>query len=145
MYDWNGIYPHDRIICWRAFRTELDERPLGVLELLNEVSAFWANVPIGARCLDYYNPNTWPTPWEILNYSLFCENTTSLLMYYTIKLLTTFSGTIQLCLIDDETGEYIVPVVESKYVLNVVHGEVVDIRHVKIVEVYDESVIKQMQ
>ena len=146
MHEWNNMYPHERIIFWRDFRREIDDRNLTCIELLKETAAFWASLPRGSRSLDYYSPSTWPDPWEILTYELFCENTVSLLMFYTLALLDTFHNNIDICLIDDYCGEFIVPIVDKTYVLNVVPTDIIDVRNekVKIIKYYDKTEIKNI-
>jgi hypothetical protein len=145
MQDWNSLRPEDRILRWREFRLTLDSDKLSNKDIVRKVAQFWANAPRGARSLDFYNPDTWPTPWEILNYNLFCENTISLMMFYTLDLLDSFDQEIQIYHIDDIVGEYIVPVVENKYVLNVAYGDVISIDdELKIVNIYPKKQIKNI-
>lgn len=140
------MYSHERIQVWRDFRQQIDQRQLDCNETLKEVAAFWASVPRGARSLDYYTPEDWPDPWEILSYDLFCDNTVSLLMYYTLTLLTDFRNEVGICLVDDVVGEYIAPIVDKKYLLNFAHAEVIDVEQheVRIIQFYDNSEIKKI-
>lgn len=145
MHEWNNMYPHERILSWRRFREDLDGKSLSQEEILNEVALFWAKMPRGARSLDYYTPQSWPDPWEILTYDLFCENTVSLLMYYTLKLLDTFDGNVEMCRIDSDIGEFIVPVVDGKYALNVEYATYVVVNEeTGIIHTYDNKNIKDV-
>lgn len=78
---------------------------------------FFSKMPYGARTLDYYSPDKWPTPWEILYSGKFCKNSISLLMFYTLT-LTGSDNNVELHLINDNEDMYLVPVIDSKYVLN---------------------------
>jgi hypothetical protein len=146
MHDWNSLQPQERFLYWRDFRQDIDQRKLSQTDIVNEVAIFWASTPIGPRSVDYYTPNTWPTPWEILNYNLFCENSISLMMYYTLELLESFTGQVDLYRVDDITGEYIVPVINNKLILNLEYGKAIPLTEkIRIVEKYNKTNIKNIK
>lgn len=60
---------------------------LGADEQKKEIAKFFRDVPIGKASIDFYSPDEWPTPWEILYYEDYCQNSISLLIYYTLRLL----------------------------------------------------------
>jgi hypothetical protein len=59
----------------------------------------------------------WPTPWEILFHGSFCTSSISLLMFHTLILLNT-QCTIELYLVEDTEGIYLLPVIDNQFVLN---------------------------
>lgn len=74
-------------------------------------------MPYGSRSLDYYTPDEWPTPWEILFYGSFCTSSISLLMYYTLIMVNPDID-IELELVEDNDGLYLLPIIENQFVLN---------------------------
>jgi hypothetical protein len=137
---WNNSDPEERIAYWRAFREEIQDLPLE--EQLNKVAEFFANLPIGSRSIDYYTPKSWPTPWEILHYRLFCENAASLLMYHTLTLLLKDSK-VEIILIEDDRNRYLVPIIDNKYILNIIPGQISKIHDVtfKVIDRFEDESI----
>lgn len=137
---WNNSNPEERIALWRDFREEIQNLPLE--EQLNRVAGFFADLPIGSRCIDFYTPSTWPTPWEILHYRLFCENAASLLMYHTLALLLKDSK-VEIVLIEDDRNRYLVPIIDNKYILNIVPGQISKIHDVtfKVIDRFEDESI----
>lgn len=121
MSEWNTLTPQARISKWKALREKIKDKSKE--EQIQEVADFFRTLPFSSRYLDYYSPDSWPTPWEILWDTMFCVNTISLMMYYTLYLLG--FDDIKVCLIDDlEAGDrYLLPVLDNKYVLNYIPGE----------------------
>ena len=144
MSKWNSLRFQAKSELWRGFRTALND---GKEIKLLEIAEFWGDVPRGSRCLDYYTPNSWPTPWEILANSQYCVNTISLLMYYTVRLCYPDLN-CQLYLIDDTEDRYIVPVVDGILVLNYEINKVVQLETLKefitVLETYDNEQIPQV-
>ena len=84
MSEWNNSSAEERLEKWRGFRESLED--LSEEDLLNTVADFFAAVPIGARCIDFYTPESWPNPWELLYHKLFCTDSISLLIYHAFLL-----------------------------------------------------------
>ena len=55
MSEWNNSSAEERLEKWREFRESLED--LSEEDLLNTVADFFAAVPIGARCIDFYTPD----------------------------------------------------------------------------------------
>lgn len=111
---------------------------------LDEVAKYAQNIPIRSRMIDYYTPEDWPSPWEILSERLFCHSGTSLLICYTIKLINSDCN-LTIELIDDGEDIYLVPVVDNKHVLNYQLGVVSnkdDLPEVKTIKVFSDKVLK---
>ncbi len=112
---WNNIPNNERLHLWKNLRQDIST--LSIEDQLSTVAKFFAEMPFGARTLDYYTPGDWPTPWEILFHGTFCTSSISLLMYYTFELLHT-DHRIELYLIDDGADMYLLPVIDDQFVLN---------------------------
>lgn len=144
MSDWNCSTPLSRISMWKDFREEItgadDE------ELLNKTAQYFAAVPVGTRCIDYYTPSSWPTPWEILYEKLFCTNSISLLIYDTLS-LTLGEGRVEIILIEDDKDRFLVPLVDKKYILNYVLGEIStteDFPQIQVIESFRNDEIRTL-
>lgn len=143
---WNIIPNDQRLRLWKNLRNNIEQ--LTLEEKLKEIAAFCFDMPIGARSLDYYNTSNWPTPWEILFHGLFCLSSISLLMYYTIELLSD-NINIELLLVDDNDNLYLLPLINNQYVLNYELGVVSNFPEVKnvlkILKRYSSEQIKKIR
>ena len=129
---------------WGEFRSNIVNDELD--KKLDLIADYFKDVPIAARQLDYYTPESWPSPWEILHSGQMCASSVSLLMAYTLFL----SGhtDFKLLLIDDNTDYYLVPYVRNQYILNYYLGEVVDLdsirNDIKVKHTYNPSDLKDI-
>ena len=119
---WNSGTDQAILAHWRQLRTDICDAEIE--QKISAVTAFIAAIPYGTRTLDYYSPDTWPTPWEILSYRQFCASSISLLAYHTLDMVST--AELSLALIDDGDDVFLVPVVGNA-VLNYYPGETVPI------------------
>ena len=145
MSSWNCSTPEERIAWWKDLRDTINGEDEAVL--LNNVAQFFADVPVGARFVDFYTPESWPTPWEILYHKLFCVNSISLLIYYTLTLVLD-EDRVELILIDDNTDRFIVPLLDKKYILNYVLGEISntdDFPQIEIIEKFAKEEIRSFK
>lgn len=145
MIIWNTIPNDEKISLWKELRTKLDG--LSIDKQLSQIAQFCANMPIGSRTVDYYSPENWPTPWEILYHSSFCKSSISLLMYYTLILVSPDTKS-KLYLVDDAGEIYILPLFLDKYILNYHLGTVSDsddvLKDLKILSIYSIDKIKKI-
>lgn len=118
---WNTIPNDERLRLWKQLRVDSKDKCL--MEQLSSIAKFCSNIPFGARTIDYYNSDSWPTPWEILFYGSFCKSSISVLMFYTLTLLPS-EKTIELFLIDDNGDIYLLPVIDNHSILNYHLGEI---------------------
>jgi hypothetical protein len=145
MSSWNCSTPEERIARWKEFRDTISNEDEDVL--LNSIAQFFADVPVGARSIDFYTPESWPTPWEILYHKLFCANSISLLIYYTLTLVLD-EDRVELILIDDDTDRFIVPLLDKKRILNYVLGEISntdDFPQIAIIEEFAKEEIRSFK
>ena len=144
MSNWNNSSAEERIILWREFREEI--APLPEQEQLNRIAEFFADFPFGSRCLDYYTPDSWPTPWEILYHKLFCQNSISLLIFHTLN-VTLGNDRTEIILIEDDRDRYLVPVLDNKYIFNFELGQISTIHdpRIKIIDRFEKETISRIR
>jgi len=135
MSEWNNSTPEERIEKWRNFRESLDG--LSETELLNNVAEFFAAVPIGARCIDYYTPESWPNPWELLYHKLFCTNSISLLIYHTLCVILG-NDRVKVVLVETKDDRFLLPLVDKKHIFNYELGQVNNINDLKTLNIIDD-------
>lgn len=109
----------DRLSEWRLLRETLDNsnNPLDI------VTEFWSNAPLITfnYTIDQYNPNSWPTPWDIITDNKYDDFTLGVMIGYTLKLTKKFSNSkIELRTMVDEnrTRLYNLVYVDDTMVLN---------------------------
>ena len=143
---WNTIPNEERLHLWKKLRDDIKD--LVLKEQLNEIAKFCSQMPFGARTIDYYSPMDWPTPWEILFHGSFCTSSISVLMYHTLLLLNTNSE-IELLLVEDDDGVYLLPIIDSTFILNYELGSVNEFSEVKdsfkVLQKYTKEQIKKIR
>jgi hypothetical protein len=112
---WNTIENGERLRLWKKLRDDLVGKSLE--NKMAEVAKFCARMPYGSRTLDYYSPEDWPTPWEILFHGSFCTSSISLLMFHTFA-LSDIEESLDLYLVEDDEGVFLLPVIANHFVLN---------------------------
>lgn len=142
---WNTIPNDERLRLWKKLRVGVAD--LTLIDQLNEIAKFCSKMPFGARTLDYYNPECWPTPWEILFHGSFCTSSISLLIFYTLELVNPLLK-IELHLVEDEDGIFLLPAIDDQFVLNFELGAVNNYHEVqyefKILQKYSKEQIKNI-
>lgn len=141
MSAWNNSTPEERIANWRELREHISN--LSEEEQINSIAEFFARVPIGARCIDFYTPDSWPTPWELLYHKLFCPSTISLLIYHTLC-VTLGEERVSIVLIDSGDDRFLVPLVDKQRVFNFELGKVNNIKECTTLEIVDEFLDAEM-
>lgn len=143
MTDWNNLRADKRIAAWRQHRLSLKTLPIN--QALLEIANFFADMPLGPRTIDFYNPNTWPDPWDILADIKFCENSISLMMYYTV--ISVFpDANIKMYVIDDTEQRFMVPVVDG-IVLNYYPRDVIELNNltnITVIDIYSKEHIREL-
>lgn len=140
---WNTIPDDERLRLWKNLRKDLLEFPLE--RQLEEIATFCSTIPYGARTLDYYSSEEWPTPWEILFYGSFCTSSISLLMFYTFVLVP-IEAHIELFLVEDHDGIFLLPIIDDQFILNYELSKVSNYSDIKnnfkVLQVYTRDQIK---
>lgn len=143
---WNTIPNEEKLRLWKKLRTDIND--LSLTEKLEEIAKFCSRIPYGSRTIDYYTPSEWPSPWEILFYGSFCTSSISLLMYYTL-ILTTHDVNVELWLVEDQDGMFLLPIIENQFVLNYELGKISKIADIKeyitVKQVYTQDQIKNIR
>lgn len=135
MSEWNNSTAEERIAKWRELREHI--KSLSEEEQLNSIAEFFARVPIGARCIDFYTPESWPTPWELLYHKLFCPSSISLLIYHTLC-IALGEDRVSIVLADTGNDRYLLPLVDKQRVFNYELGKVNNIKECTTLEIIDE-------
>jgi len=135
MSDWNNSTAEERIQKWRELREHI--KNLSEEEQLNSIAKFFARVPIGARCIDFYTPESWPTPWELLYHKLFCPSSISLLIYHTLCIILG-EDRVSIVLVDTGNDRCLLPLVDKQRVFNFELGKVNNIKECTTLEIIDE-------
>ena len=141
MSEWNNSSAEERIQRWRDFRESL--AGLSDEEVLNNVAEFFASVPIGGRCIDYYTSDSWPTPWELLYHQLFCTSSISLLIYHTLC-VAIGEDRVAIVLADTGNDRCLIPIVDKQRVFNYELGKVNNITKCTTLEIVDEFIDAEM-
>jgi len=69
----------ERLAVWRKFRQDFP-----VNGTTQDVINALANVKIERRIIDYYTPDSWPTPFEIVGEGMFCQSGLTLVVVSTL-------------------------------------------------------------
>lgn len=142
---WNTIPNEERLHLWKKLRDDIKE--LSLINQVDEIAKFCSKMPFGSRTLDYYSPEDWPTPWEILFHGSFCTSSISLLMFYTLTLLNT-PPIVELYLVEDDDGIYLLPIIDNQFVLNYELGTVNNYSEIqdefKVLQKYNKEQIKNI-
>jgi hypothetical protein len=117
---WNSIPNEERLFLWKKLRNDITE--LNTQGQLTKIAEFCFSMPIGSRSLDYFSSENWPTPWEILFHGSFCTSSISLFMFHTVAL--TSDVNMELLLVEDGDGEFLLPFIDNQFILNYHLGQV---------------------
>jgi hypothetical protein len=114
----------EKILSWRQLRQQLADKNLE--EIINEVNNWWTYSPWVKSTINPYKPDSWPTPWELLDRGEFCRSAIALGQAYTLKLILEPSILTELWLINNfsEKEIHLVPVIDQKWMLNYTLGQV---------------------
>lgn len=120
MIDWFHNSFECRLGDWKQFREQIKD--YSTEDKLKQTAEFFRNVPYCNRCIDYYTPESWPDPWELINSKVHCLSTISLMMYYTLKFVEV---DVNILLINDGRDTYLMPYHEqSDTILNYNFGQI---------------------
>lgn len=121
-----------RLKSWRKFRASLSLMPLG--PALDEVREFWSTAPFAPYYLDPANPESWPTPWQLIVENYYCDIAKALGMLYTVKFSVHGPALDAEILNCEELGTgfayNLVYLAQGKYVLNYTDDAVVNIESI---------------
>ena len=142
---WNNIPNEERLRLWKTLREDIKD--LTLKEQLEHLATFCRTIPFGSRTIDYYSPLEWPNPWEILFHGTFCTSSISILMYYTLLLLPS-DKKLELMLVEDDSGIFLLPIINNHFVLNYELGQVSTYseiqKNIKVLQRYRDSEIRKI-
>lgn len=136
----------EKILAWRELRTELLEKTIS--EIIDRVQNWWTYSPWVKKTVDPYRPDTWPTPWELLDRGEFCRSAIALGQAYTLWMCSPDTE-IELWLVNNfsEKNIHLVVVIEKKTVLNYTLGQIFNIEQCdfEVINQYTRSDINHIK
>jgi hypothetical protein len=116
----------EKILAWR----ELRQNAVGMTvdNLIEAVNTWWTFSPWVRKTIDPYKPETWPSPWDMINKGEFCRSAIALGQAYTLW-ITAPNTNVELWLVNNfsEKDVHLVVVIDEKTVLNYILGHVLPI------------------
>ena len=119
---WQTDY-HNRLADWANLRKQCNTLPL--IDQLKLVNLWWGKAPIVNRAVHWNEVEFWPTPWELLTNSGYCDLAKALGIAYTLILLD--KPLYQKLEIADTDQDNLVLVDSGKYILNWAPNELLNI------------------
>jgi hypothetical protein len=104
------VSPRERLSLWKALRSSLATMPEE--EQLDAVAKFWAQAPLHKFAYDVEKPETWPSPWEMINDGEWCARSVGIGIEFTLRLGGWNPERIRLHLIRDLDRSDMMSVVE---------------------------------
>lgn len=121
------LSPDQRLEQWKKFRTSLSKLELN--EALQQTADFWNSCPWVPFYLDESRIEEWPDPWTLISENCYCELAKCLGMLYTIY-LTEHKVVPAIECYNHPTGDLYILVINEKYILNMISGEVVNRQYI---------------
>ena len=104
-----------RLESWNSLRDLAQTLPME--QALESINSWWFAVPWQPYYLHWDDQANWPDPWQLLSDNYYCDLARALGILYTITLLDREDlGDATLVLTD--SGDNLVQVAKSKYILN---------------------------
>ena len=105
----------DRLSSWNLLRTQCQQ--IDAESVLTSVNTWWFRAPWRPYYLHWDDQLQWPDPWQLLSDNHYCDIARGLGILYTITLLDR-ADLADTTLVLTETGDNLVLVNKSKYILN---------------------------
>lgn len=137
---WSNSF-EERLAGWNQLRSTASELPLE--EALLVVNNWWMQVPLVNHHLHWHDVPNWPDPWDLLADDLFCELARALGIVYTLHMIERNDVTDVSLAYCQESNDNLVLVNQGKYVLNLAHGELLNIysQDIQISKALDAKVV----
>jgi hypothetical protein len=130
-----------RLAAWASLREQV--QTLNADAALTHINAWWFAVPWRPYYLHWDDQLNWPDPWQLLSDNHYCDLARALGILYTITLLDR-ADLGDAALILTETGDNLVLVAKSKYILNWDRDTIVNtIQATNIKKQLTQSTVKQ--
>lgn len=98
---------------WKNLRKQIQK--IDTYDKLQNINDYFTTYDLSSRIIDYYSPETWPDPWQILSESKICKDMILLMKYYTLQIDGLDNLKIILC--NHASDRLLILVVNNKYVL----------------------------
>ncbi len=105
----------NRLESWSILRQSISNYNIELA--LKEINSWWFAVPWRPYYLHWDDRPNWPDPWQLLSDNYYCDVARGLGILYTITLLDR-EDLADAALVLTETGDNLVLVDQSKYILN---------------------------
>lgn len=122
---WN-LLPDERLRCWQDFRKSIGQKSFK--EALHDTQHLWSFAPYMAHYLTTDHVEEWPGPWELIYENYYCDLAKALGIVYTLY-LSNHKPDIEIRIYNEPSTKEqynLVFVDKGKYVLNLIHDEVVN-------------------
>ena len=122
---WNHL-PSERLRFWHDFRKNISTKTLD--QAAKDTVHLWSYAPYVAHYLTTDHMELWPGPWELVYENYYCDLAKALGIVYTLY-LSDHKPELEIRVYKDpSTMEHynLVFIDKGKYVLNLVHDEVVN-------------------
>ena len=130
----------DRLASWAELRDQA--RTMECQVALETINAWWHQTPWKPYYLHWDDQPRWPDPWQLLSDDVYCPVAKGLGILYTISMLDR-ADMADATLVLTESGDNLVLVQETKYILNWSPSNVVNtFQEVKIVRQLKQHQIK---
>jgi hypothetical protein len=118
--------PKDRLGNWKELRAALSGLPED--EQLKTVAEYWAKAPLDKFAYDIDQPDTIPSPWEMVSDGNWCRNSVAIGMEFTLRLAGWSPSRLRLAMMRDWdiSEQIIVLIIDDSRVLNYSYGSVVE-------------------
>lgn len=119
---WYGT-TSEKILSWRELRKQSAEA--GAKAAISMINNWWTYAPWVRKTIDPYKPDSWPTPWDMINKGYFCRSAIALGQAYTIwTIFPQLDCEIWLINNKSEQDVHLVTVIDKTMVLNYIMGHV---------------------
>ena len=124
----------EKILSWRELRQKSAEH--GAQASIDLINSWWTYAPWVRKTIDPYKPETWPTPWDMIQKGHFCRSAIALGQAYTFWTLFP-NMDCELWLINNKSEQdvHLVVVIDHELVLNYTMG------HVEKVDAMDHELL----
>ena len=122
---WN-LLPSERLGCWQDFRKSISQKSFE--EALKDTQHLWSYAPYVAHYLTTDRIKEWPGPWELVYENYYCDLAKALGIVYTLY-LSDHCPEMEIRIYNEPSTKEqynLVWIAKGKYVLNLVHDEVVN-------------------
>lgn len=113
----------EKILSWRDLRKKSAEA--GKEASIKLINNWWTYAPWVRKTIDPYKPDTWPTPWDMINKGHFCRSAIALGQAYTFWTLYPDMD-CELWLINNKSEQdvHLVVAIDKKLILNYNMGHI---------------------